>query len=205
MRDNTSGLLFIICAPSGTGKSTLIRKMLQEFGNFNFSLSYTTRSPRAGEKQGREYYFVEQEEFLDLVRKDFFAEWAEVHSNYYGTPYEEISRITDQGIDVLFDIDIQGARQLSRNMQNRVLIFVLPPGKQVLEQRIQGRGTDSQEEIQKRLDKAKEELQAAEEFDYCITNQDLEQAYDKLRSIYIAEKSKTYYHKDDLKRLLNNW
>ncbi|MFW6414765.1 MAG: guanylate kinase [Thermodesulfobacteriota bacterium] len=205
MRDTTSGLLFIICAPSGTGKTTLIRKMLAEFHNFKFSLSYTTRSPRSGEKQGREYYFVDQEEFLQLVDKDFFAEWAEVHSNYYGTPYEEISRITDQGVDVLFDIDVQGARQLSKNLNNRVLIFVLPPGRQVLEQRIQGRGTDSQEDIQKRLQKAKEEMQAASDFDYCIVNQDLEQAYDKLRSIYIAEKSKTYYNKKVLEDLLDNW
>ncbi len=205
MRDNASGILFIICAPSGTGKSTLVEKITTEFDNFEFSLSCTTRKPRPGEVHGKDYYFLEKEEFLDLVKKGYFAEWAEVHSNYYGTPCEEIAKITDRGSDILFDIDIQGARQLRKNLENGVFVFILPPSKQILKQRIQSRGTDSEEVIQKRLEKAREELQAAEEFDYCVINRDLEQAFDKLRSIYLAEKSRTYYSKKIVETLLKNW
>ena len=205
MQNKSSGILLIICAPSGTGKSTLVQKILAEFDNFEFSLSCTTREPRAGEVHGREYYFVQEEEFLDLVDKGYFAEWAEVHSNYYGTPHEEISKITEQGADVLFDIDIQGARQLKANLEDGVSVFILPPSKQELKQRMQTRGTDSEQVIQRRLEKAREELEAATEFDYCIVNQDLKQAFDKLRSIYIAEKSKTYYHKKTVEKILRNW
>lgn len=205
MRNNSQGIPFVVCAPSGAGKTTLVNKLLADFQNFKFSLSYTTREPRSDERQGSDYYFVSVQEFLELVEQGFFAEWAQVHSNYYGTPHREVSKITDRGLDILFDIDIQGARQLRKNLEKGVFLFILPPSREVLQVRIQNRGTDSREVIQERLQKARQEIEYAFEFDYLIVNRDLNRAYDQLRSIYTAEKAKTYYNQNILETILENW
>ena len=188
MDRRTLGQMFVLCAPSGAGKSTLVSMLLKEFDTFSFSVSFTTRPPRQGEVNGREYHFVSREDFQQLVREDFFAEWAEVHANFYGTPRQTTLETLESGRDMLFDIDVQGARQLRDNLRVGVYVFVLPPGLEVLEERLRTRNTDDPETIARRLEAAREEITAAPEFDYWLVNDDLSQAYDRLRALYVAEK-----------------
>ncbi|MDQ7032730.1 MAG: guanylate kinase [Desulfonauticus sp.] len=197
-----AGLLIIICAPSGTGKSTLISLLRKDFPQFQFSISYTTRTPRPGEVHGRDYFFVSKEKFLELQKKDFFAEWAKVHENYYGTPKNAIFEALKQGKDLLFDIDVQGALQLKNNLQQGVYVFIFPPSLEELKNRLLNRATDSKEQIQIRLKNAQKEIEQASVFDYWIVNDDLKKAYLELKSIIIAEKLKPQYHPFLIKRIL---
>lgn len=199
------GLALIICAPSGAGKSTLIKSFLKEFPHFSFSISYTTRKPRAGEQHGREYFFVSPEKFKKLIKEDFFAEWAEVHSNFYGTPLQNTLDILDSGQDILFDIDVQGARQLKQSLQFGAYVFILPPSKEVLEQRLSGRGSEDKDRIRQRVAAAKKEIKLAKEFDYCLLNQELQEAYNRLRAIYLAEKCRIKFNQNLLDTVLRTW
>ncbi len=185
------GVVLVLCAPSGAGKSTLVRRLINEFGEFAFSISYTTRLPRPGEQDGREYYFVDRDRFDQLVAEDFFAEWAEVYGNRYGTPAEPVREHLDAGRDVLFDIDVQGAKQLRAVFPDGVYVFILPPTLEELKHRLVTRGTDRPDVIEKRLGAAAAELVQAGEFDFLVYNDDLDQAYQELRSIYLAGRVKT--------------
>ncbi|MGE4556298.1 MAG: guanylate kinase [Desulfovibrionaceae bacterium] len=180
------GQVVVLCAASGTGKSTLAKKLLSEFPTFGYSISYTTRKLRNGEVDGRDYHFVDRQEFIRLRDESFFAEWAEVHGNLYGTPREPVTRMLEAGKDVLFDIDIQGARQLRSSFPLGLYIFLLPPSYGVLAQRLAGRGSDDPQTVALRLENAKSEIQAAPEFDYFVVNDDLERAYADLRSVFLA-------------------
>ncbi len=202
---NKKGIALIVTAPSGAGKTTLIKKLLDEFSNITFSISYTTRSPREGEVHGKDYFFVTKEEFKRLIDKGFFAEWAEVHGNYYGTPIFFVNETLDKGKDVLFDIDIKGALQLKRNIKDSISVFILPPSKKVLEDRLRKRGKDTEESILLRISRAKEELLAAYEFDFLILNDLLDKAYEELRSIYISGKCRTLTSKSILDNILREW
>ena len=186
------GIALVISGPSGAGKGTLVKMLTQEFPNITFSVSYTTRSPRRGEKQGIDYFFVDKERFKELVERDFFAEWAQVHGNFYGTPKIEIEQRLDKGLDVIFDIDVQGARKLKQNLKDGVFVFIMPPGIEELRDRLEKRGTDSKEVVEKRLKNAKKEIDAAREFDFIVVNDILSEAYERLRCIYIAQKSRVY-------------
>ncbi|WP_031387770.1 guanylate kinase [Desulfonatronum thiodismutans] len=181
------GILFVISAPSGTGKSTLINRLRAEFPDLAFSVSYTTRAPRTGEENGREYHFVDAETFIRLRDAGELAEWAEVHGNFYGTSRPVVQTMLDQGRDVLFDIDVQGSRQLRQAFDQGAFVFLFPPSMRVLEQRLRGRGTETEESLTKRLANARRELEQAEFFDYWIVNDDLESAYRDLRGVYQAE------------------
>lgn len=187
MPENRLGLLLVVSAPSGTGKSTLIRRLCKEFPRLAFSVSYTTRSPRAGEVDGREYHFVSQEEFSRLQEQGLLAEWAEVHGQRYGTPRTAVLELLSKGRDVLFDIDVQGARQLREAFEQGVFVFLLPPSRQVLEQRLKGRGSETPESLARRLGNAKMEIVTADFFEYQVVNDQLEQAYQELRAVYLAE------------------
>lgn len=184
--------MLVVSAPSGTGKSTLTRRLMQEFPELSFSISCTTRAKRAGEVDGRDYHFLSVEEFMRLREKDHFAEWAEVYGNYYGTPKDETLSLLRDGKDLLFDIDVQGAEQLKRNMGGGAYAFIFPPSMEILKERLLGRGTDKSEAVAKRLETAPAELAKAELFDYWIVNDDLEQAYLELKSIYLAERCKPF-------------
>lgn len=199
------GLLLVVSAPSGTGKSTLIRKLCSDFPRLAFSVSYTTRAPRPGEVNGREYRFVSTEEFLRLKDDNVFAEWAEVHGRFYGTPRSDVSRLIEQGNDVLFDIDIQGARQLREAFPQGAFVFILPPSRKALEDRLQGRGTEDSETLAKRLGNARIEIEQADYFDYQIVNEDLDQAYLELRSVYLAEGVRTRNSYRLSKSILKTW
>jgi guanylate kinase len=184
----TNGLLLVISAPSGTGKSTLISMLRKDFPDLQFSVSYTTRKPRPGEVHGQDYFFVSEDEFLRLKEKNFFAEYALVHNHFYGTPKEMTLKALEQGQDLIFDIDVQGARQLQQNLGLGCYVFIFPPSIEALKERLQKRGTDDQKTIAKRLENARSEMSQSHFFDYWIINDDLNKAYAELRSIVVAEK-----------------
>lgn len=183
---NRLGLMLIICAPSGTGKSTLTSRLRKEFPRLGFSVSCTTRAPREGETDGVDYHFLDKDEFIRRRDAGFFAEWAEVHGNYYGTPKKELEDMLAEGRDVLFDIDVQGAQQLRESMEGGCHVFLMPPSLATLKERLLGRATDDDAVIRKRLDNAPGELDQAPLFDFWIVNDDLDTAYDQLRSVYLA-------------------
>ncbi len=186
------GNLYIVSAPSGAGKSSLINALLSDLprSEVQLSISHTTRNPRPGEKNGVHYYFIHHNDFKALIEKDHFLEWAEVFGNYYGTSLPMIEKSLEQGIDVFLDIDWQGAQQIKQKLPNVKTIFILPPSKAELEKRLIGRGQDSEEVIAKRMAQAVSEMNHYNEFDYVIINNDFQTALTDLKSILIAERLK---------------
>lgn len=182
------GLPIVVSAPSGTGKTTLCRRVMADLSNVEFSVSHTTRSLRGQEKDGVDYHFVDTNAFQRLVDAGEFLEWANVYGKRYGTHRREAEQRVLKGIDVLFDIDIQGGRQIATRLSQTVLIFVVPPSMQVLEQRLRGRRSDSEEVIRKRLALAESEMREATFYSYWIVNDDLERAVAELKAIIVAER-----------------
>ena len=203
--NNRLGLALIITAPSGAGKSTLIKQLLAEFPQAGFSVSCTTRPPRPGEREGVDYVFLGVEEFKRLIEEDHFAEWAEVHGNYYGTPKQAVLEMLAQGRDVIFDIDVQGAKLLRANLKLGRTVFILPPSCKELESRLTGRGSDSPEIVVKRIANAKKEIEQADWFDHIIVNKELQAAYDELRAVYMAERATPALHPGLVESILETW
>jgi len=188
----TDLLLFIICSPSGAGKTTLTRELLRSFRPLTFSVSCTTRKPRAAEVDGRDYFFVSREDFMHRVEAGAFVEWAEVHGNLYGTSTSELDRArSEDKVGIVFDVDYQGARQIKAKLPSAVGVFILPPSMEELARRLRGRATDDESTIQRRFSKAKTEIENYRLFDYLIVNDDLEKSQARLRSIVYAEASRT--------------
>ena len=183
---NEGPLLLIVSSPSGAGKTTLTNALRTNVSGLLFSVSHTTRKPRAGEVHGREYYFVDRPEFERLVREDTFLEWAVVHDNLYGTSRAEIERAsTARGL--IFDVDHQGARQIKSTRPDAVAVFILPPNMPTLERRLRGRASEDEATVQKRYRVAIQEIQHYGLFDYVLVNDVLEDAIEKLTSIFRAE------------------
>jgi len=181
-------ILLIISSPSGAGKTTLTRRLLQEFPELRFSVSHTTRQPRANEVDGQDYHFVSEEAFRAIVDENGFAEWAEVHGNLYGTSVSEIEIArAARKIGVLFDVDYQGARQIKEKYPDAIGVFILPPSMDELRRRLDGRGSDDAESRQRRFDNAREEIGHYPFFDYMIVNDELQRALAELRGIVLAE------------------
>jgi len=181
-------ILLIISSPSGAGKTTLTRRVLQEFSEFRFSVSHTTRRPRANEVDGQDYHFVDENAFRGIIDDNGFAEWAEVHGNLYGTSVTEIDLARTAGKSgVLFDVDYQGARQIKEKFPHAVGVFILPPSMEELRRRLDGRGSDDADSRRRRFDKAREEIGHYPFFDYMIVNDDLQRALTELRGIVLAE------------------
>lgn len=182
------GLLYIISAPSGAGKTTLLKRVMDYFPAMRFSVSYTTRPPRPGERDGEDYHFVSAKRFDQMVEEGGFVEWAEVLGNRYGTALDTIRESRSQGIDLILDIDSQGARQIKERLKGGVFIFILPPSVESLRDRLKARRVDQQEMIQFRVSRATDEIQQATWYDYIIVNDKLEEAVEQLKSIIIAER-----------------
>ena len=182
------GLLYIVSAPSGTGKTTLLKRVMDYFPDIRFSISYTTRPPRPDEMDGRDYHFISPQHFQQMVEKGAFAEWAEVLGNRYGTALNSIRESRSQGVDLILDIDSQGARQMKERFDEGIFIFILPPSLKILEQRLKARGVDEQEVIQFRVTKARDEMEQARWYNYIIVNDRVEEAAEQLKSIIIAER-----------------
>ncbi len=198
------GLLLVISAPSGGGKGTILKELFAQEENLRLSVSATTRQPRPGEENGKQYFFLSREEFETKIQTGQMLEYAEYVGNYYGTPREPVERWMDQGRDVVLEIEVKGGAQVKKLMPECVSIFILPPSMQVLEKRLRGRGTEEEAAIQQRLAKAREEIPHAKEYDYVVFNDRLEDAVSDLRAIIHGEKLKFSRNTDSIERVLEH-
>ncbi len=181
-------LLFIISAPSGSGKSTLVKMLLESMEDLDFSISCTTRPPRGGEKDGEHYHFVTQEQFLAMRDRGELLEWAEVFGHFYGTPRSALDQARRLGRDLVLDIDVQGAAQLKKQLPEAVTIFILPPSRRELEERLRSRSLDDDAVMARRLRDARREIQNYSAYDYIVVNDHLDQSAEKLQGIFLAER-----------------
>lgn len=186
-----NGNLFIISAPSGTGKTTILKKIIAEMANVAFSVSHTTRAPRPDEQEGVDYFFIDKDMFAEMRQQDLFLEWAEVHGNLYGTSSRAVADVTEQGLDLILDIDVQGARQVRKKLGAKgVFIFIAPPSLEELASRLAGRSTETEAVIATRLQNAKQEMKSITQYDYIIVNDTIAEAVEILKSVIIAERSR---------------
>jgi guanylate kinase len=198
-----SPLLLIVSSPSGAGKTTLTNALRARVGGVNFSVSHTTRKPRASEQHGREYYFVDREEFQRLIEADAFLEWALVHGNFYGTSRSEVARAGGCRA-LLFDVDYQGARQIRCAEPDAVTVFILPPDMPTLERRLRGRASEDDATVQRRFQAAKDEIAHYGFFDYVLVNDDLERAIQQLIAVLLAEECRRKRGASRAEQLLND-
>lgn len=188
-RAEHKGKLFIVSGPSGTGKGTICKRLIDET-DVELSVSMTTRNPREGEVDGKSYYFTTKEAFQQAIEDGGFLEWAEVYGNYYGTPKAKVEEKLATGIDVLLEIDIQGALNVKEAYPNGIFIFILPPSMTELRKRITGRGTDSEASINLRLSQTLKEVSYIDKYDYCVVNGELDEAVARVKAIVVAEHSR---------------
>ena len=182
------GLVFVISAPSGTGKTTLVKEVIQQLPGLQFSVSFTTRLPRPNEREGEDYHFVSHAVFQRMVEKNEFLEWAEVLGNRYGTPRPDLKKLESEGIDLILDVDTQGAKKAMKEIDQPILIYLLPPSLKVLRERLLNRGVDSLEMVKFRLSNARKDIEEAYWYHYVIVNDRMGDAIEKLKSIIISER-----------------
>jgi guanylate kinase len=197
--------VFIVSAPSGSGKSTLVRRVLAGDPRLTFSTSYTTRSPRGQERNGEAYHFISAADFEERISRGEFLEWAKVFDHYYGTHRGYLDQALAAGSDLLLDIDVQGAAQLKKRIQDAVSIFILAPSRQVLEQRLRARGEDEEEVIQRRLMGAAREIRNYQSYDYVLVNSQLEESVSRLRSIIEAERTRRIRMEEVMRPILESF
>ncbi|MBI5847100.1 MAG: guanylate kinase [Nitrospirae bacterium] len=183
----SKGSLFIVSAPSGAGKTTICKKIVDSLDNVKTSVSYTTRSPRQGEVNNEDYSFVGEKKFRSMIQKGEFVEWAEVHGNLYGTSRKRLEKIINEGFDVILDIDTQGAKQIKKTYGNGVFIFILPPSITELRARLEKRMSNTKEDMERRMKRASEEIRAYKMYDYVIVNDLLKSSLVKFEAIVVAE------------------
>jgi len=199
------GSVLVISAPSGAGKTTLCKRLLQEDRGIEFSVSFTTRAPRAGEKEGVDYHFIDRPDFERRRDRGDFIEWAEVGGHLYGTSAVAVQEAAARGRDILLDIDTQGALNIHRMIPEAILIFILPPGRMALKERLQKRGTDGPQEVARRLGLAGGEVEKSPAYDYVIINDDFEAAYRQLRAIALAARCRTALRRAVLDPILRDF
>jgi guanylate kinase len=187
-REKRGGLIFVISAPSGAGKTTLVREVIRQLPGLRFSVSFTTRLPRPNEKEGEDYHFVSHSIFQKMVERNEFLEWAEVLGNRYGTPRPDLKELESEGVDLILDIDTQGAKKIMKEISQPVLIYLLPPSLKILTERLINRGVDSLEMVKFRLSNARRDMEEAYGYHYVIINDSIEDALEKLKSIIVAER-----------------
>ena len=195
---NRKGLLLVVSGPSGAGKGTICKALLNKNDQIKLSVSATTRKPRNGEVHGVNYFFIEKEEFTKMIENGEFLEYAQIYDNFYGTPKAAIIECLEKGQDVILEIEMQGARQIKEVYPEGVFIFVLPPSLEELKSRIVGRGTETQEEIEKRFSCAFEEINQIVNYDYFIVNEDIEKSVSDVEAIICAEKNKVTRYKNHI-------
>jgi guanylate kinase len=205
MSSNRRGLLFIVSAPSGTGKTTLVERLVQVVPNLRMSRSYTSRAARAGEHDGVDYNFISRERFEAMTRQGAFLEWADVFGNYYGTSASDTAAYLTGGQDVVLVIDVQGARQVRTRGIETVGIFVLPPSAQSLERRLRGRSKDSEEEIRRRLEVAGREVSEFSQYEYVVVNDELDAAVARLQAIVLAERARVKLMRSDAETIIQTF
>ncbi|MBN1878975.1 guanylate kinase [bacterium] len=184
-------LCMVLSAPSGGGKTTLIRAMMARFPNLKHSISYTTRDPRSDMTDRDDYHFISDTEFDRMVKENAFLEWAEVHGKRYGTSRKDLKSLLDAGYDVVLDIDVQGALQMKRIYRDAVYVFILPPSVDVLEERLRARQSETEENLRRRLINAKREINEFSKYNYVVVNDDLDTSVNQIESIFIAERLST--------------
>lgn len=205
MPDAPQPLLLIVSGPSGSGKSTLVQKLL-ELPRTMFSISYTTRPPRPTENPGKWYDFVSEAEFERMVRQGEFLEYARVFGkHWYGTPRKWLEEAGRKGLDLVLEIDVQGAEQVKEKLRNAVAIFIVPPSRQELERRIRARGQDSEEEIARRLERARQEMQHYRDYDFIVVNDDLERAGREVQAIAMAARCRSAQAEERVRQILNSF
>ncbi len=197
-------MLFVMTGPSGCGKSTLVKRILSDLEEVEFSVSFTTRKKRASEVEGRDYYFVSEKEFKKMVQEDCLVEWAEVHGNFYGTPRKELEKREGQA-DVLLDIDVQGARQVKEKYDSALFVFVLPPVFPELKKRLEGRGDEEPEVINRRLKEAKREIKYYRAFDFIVVNDDLDKAVEELKSVILSQRCRTDRREKEIRPIIDSF
>ena len=190
------GLLIVLSGPSGAGKGTICKALMEKEKDLKLSISATTRQPRSGEIEGKNYFFKSEEEFEKMIENDSFLEWAKVYGHYYGTPKDFVLKNLDEGNDVVLEIDIQGALKIKEKFPEGIFIFILPPSMEELKNRIKKRGTETEEEIIKRFKSAYEELNYVSRYNYVVINDSVEEAVEKIKAIIIAEKCRVDRNKD---------
>ena len=198
----SKGTLFIISAPSGAGKTSLVKQLVSSTDNITVSISHTTRAQRPGEENGVDYHFIDEAEFLSMVGHSAFLEHAQVFDNYYGTSQQHVERLLLDGKDVILEIDWQGARQGRRLMQDSQSIFILPPSSAALRERLENRGQDDEQVIQRRMQDAVNEMSHYAEFDYLVVNDDFDQALQELRCIITANRLRQARQERTIEKLL---
>ena len=199
-----NGTLYIISAPSGAGKTSMISKLLETLNDAEMAVSHTTRQAREGEVNGKHYHFISADEFLNDVHENKFLEHANVFGNHYGTSKAAVEVLLEKGLDVILEIDWQGAEQVRKLMPDALSIFILPPSKAELEKRLRGRGTDSDEVIAKRLGQSCDDIKHYDEFDYVVINDEFEESVNQLASIFHANRSKLDKHMQKNKTLMDD-
>jgi guanylate kinase len=199
------GNLLVISAPSGSGKTTLVHRLVEEVEPVEFSISYTTRAMRPSEEEGVDYHFVTEESFRKKIANGDFLEWAEVHERLYGTGRAETETVLGRGVDLVLDIDVQGAEQVKRAMPDAILIFILPPSFQVLEQRLRDRRQNHPEDIERRLAAARREVSHYRNYDYAVVNDEIERCAALLRAIVFAERAKRQRMEPIVKGILDTF
>ena len=205
MSNKGRGLLFIVSAPSGAGKTTLVERLVEQTPNLKMSRSYTSRHARDGETDGVDYNFVTRERFDAMIGANEFLEWADVFGNLYGTSAADTEHVLESGVDLVLVIDVQGARKVRRRGLETTAIFVMPPSLEVLGQRLRGRSKDSEEAIQRRLTVAREEVAAFREYDFVVVNDELESAVDRLRGIVIARRARLERMRARAEKIVNTF
>ena len=199
----SEGLKLILSGPSGSGKGTIVKELIKE-ENFVVSISATTRKPRVGEEHGKHYFFKTTEEFEEMIAKEELLEYANFCNNYYGTPKALINDAIKSGKDIILEIEVQGAMQAKSAYPDAILIFIMPPTFEELQSRLSGRGTESDDVIEARLNRAREELLAFKEYDYIVINDNLEDAVTEIKQIVQAEKLRSYRYKSYIEQMLSN-